>query len=354
MNSSKKYSVVGVMSGTSLDGIDFCYARFQKQETWTFQIIKTATLVYPASWKEELRTAHLLSMEKLEVLNQRYTLYLSQEIANFIHQQGITNLDMVASHGHTVLHQPQRGITLQIGNLPSITTFLPCPVIGDFRIQDVKLGGQGAPLVPMGDQLLFSAYDYCLNLGGFANVSFQQGLHRVAYDICPANIVLNYFAEQLGMEMDMFGNIAKSATPHQALLQKLNKLEFYQLTPPKSLGKEWVEQSFLPVVHSFSNSIPVILATLTHHIAFQIAQSLQSNKSVLVTGGGAFNSYLISLLQKNTTAKLFIPEKQLINYKEALIFAFLGILKVRGEINVLASVTGARKNHSTGVVFSKE
>ena len=351
MNSEKKYIAIGVMSGTSLDGIDFCYVEFLKDANWNFKILEAETLSYSTEWKQKLQQAHLLNATALASLNEAYTVFLSQQISDFISRKSITKLDFVASHGHTVLHQPENGITLQIGNLAQITSKLKVPVVCDFRVQDVQLGGQGAPLVPIGDELLFTEFDMCLNLGGFANISLQQEQKRIAYDVCPVNIVLNYFTEKLGLAYDKNGAIAKANQPDEALLQELNQLEFYQKSSPKSLGKEWVETVFLPVVEKHRLPTKVIISTLTHHAAFQITKILQLDKKVLITGGGAFNSYLIALIKKNSKAEIILPENKIINFKEALIFAFLGVLKMRNETNVLASVTGASTNHSAGKIF---
>ncbi|GGE37814.1 anhydro-N-acetylmuramic acid kinase [Psychroflexus planctonicus] len=351
MNSEKIYHAIGVMSGTSLDGIDFCYVGFSKNTIWKFKIIQAETISYSVNWKQKLQNAHLLGAEELANLNEAYTFFLSEAISSFISRKSITNLDFVASHGHTVLHQPENGITLQIGNLAKITSKLKVPVVCDFRIQDVQLGGQGAPLVPIGDELLFNEFDMCLNLGGFANISLQQDQKRIAYDVCPVNIVLNYFTEKLGLAFDENGAIAKANQPDEALLQELNKLEFYQKSSPKSLGKEWIEAVFLPVVEKHRLSTEVIISTLTHHAAFQIAKILQKDKKVLITGGGAFNLYLIGLIKEKSEAEIVLPHNKIINYKEALIFAFLGVLRMRNETNVLASVTGASKNHSSGKIF---
>ena len=350
MESIKSYSVVGVMSGTSLDGIDFCWVEFTESENWKFQIKAAETISYHQNWIDKLKEAHTYSKNELHQLNQDYSAFLSAEITEFISRKKITNLDFVASHGHTILHQPENGITLQIGNLATVTNRLKVPVICDFRVQDVQLGGQGAPLVPIGDKLLFTEFDACLNLGGFANISFQKNRKRTAYDICPVNIVLNHFAEKLNFPYDENGEIAKANQVHRELLETLNLLPFYFAKSPKSLGKEWVETLFLPVVNQYQLQTEVILATLTHHAAIQITQHLQPEQRVLITGGGAFNQYLIEILKASTSAEIILPKKELINYKEALIFAFLGVLKHQGKTNVLASVTGAAKNHSSGVI----
>lgn len=339
------------MSGTSLDGVDLVYAEFSKNETWTYQIIHAETLPYDEIWKNKLQTAHRYSEFDLQQVDEDYTVYLSGFIKNFIRKYKLKTLDFVASHGHTILHQPELGRTLQIGNLPKISALIGQTVVCDFRVDDVALGGQGAPLVPIGDELLFSEYGYCLNLGGFANLSFKRNSERFAYDVCPVNKILNIYAEKLGFEYDENGSIAKNSKIDKDLLEQLNQIQFYKKEPPKSLGTEWLEANFFPILEQSKLKPETIIATCNKHFALQIASQFKVNSKVLVTGGGAFNSHLISEIEKFSNSEIIIPEAELVNYKEALIFAFLGILKIRNEINVLSSVTGAKNNHSSGRIF---
>jgi anhydro-N-acetylmuramic acid kinase len=250
-----------------------------------------------------------------------------------------------------VLHQPQKGITLQIGSGEEIAKITKQKVVCDFRTQDVELGGQGAPLVPIGDALLFPEYDFCLNLGGFSNVSFRQEEKSVAFDICPVNIVLNFYANKIGLEYDTSGKIASEGKINEQLLEKLNALDFYKIAPPKSLGLEWVQKEILPLIEAHKISISSILSTFVEHIAIQITSIIGDSSSVLITGGGVYNSFLMQRIEKRSNVKIKQTSHALINYKEALIFAFLGLLKLDNQINCLKSVTGASKNHSSGVIF---
>jgi len=345
------YNVIGVMSGTSLDGIDLVYAQFSKADAWDYQIFHAETCPYSKTWKTRLKAAHHFNNDELEQLDKDYTFYLSQFINSFIEKYNITSIDLVASHGHTILHQPHLGRTLQIGNRSEIAKLTRQTVVCDFRVQDVRLGGQGAPLVPIGDELLFSDFDYCLNLGGFANLSFKKNNNRIAYDICPVNKILNAYAEQLGFEYDQNGKIAKHSEVDSVLLDTLHQLEFYKAKPPKSLGTEWLETNFIPVLEASKLKPETIIATCTRHFAQQIASQFEDDTTILATGGGAFNTYLVSEIQKRTSSEICIPKPQLVNYKEALIFGFLGILRQSREINVLSAVTGAKKDHSSGQVF---
>lgn len=344
-------SILGLMSGTSLDGIDLAYVAFQRDRYQNFQIVHAETIPYAEKWKLVLSNALHFGPEKLQELSIEYANYLAEEINNFIKKYHINALDFIASHGHTILHQPEKGITLQIGDGQTIANKTHQKVVCDFRTQDVALGGQGAPLVPIGDELLFSQYDYCINLGGFANISSNENGQRIAFDICPVNVVLNLYANKLGFDYDANGEIAKSGTFDERLFHQLNNLDYYAKNPPKSLGIEWVQETILPILNASKATPETILRTFTDHVAYQIAQSISEGKKVLCTGGGAYNTYLLEKLIFYKNCDLIIPDKNLIEFKEALIFAFLGLLRVDNQINCLSSVTGAQKNHSSGVLF---
>jgi anhydro-N-acetylmuramic acid kinase len=281
----KTYKVIGVMSGTSLDGVDLAHIIFTiKNDKWDFQILECETISYSSEWVNKLKIAVGFSDGELSELNQDYTLLLGQIIANFIEKHKIEDLDAVCSHGHTILHQPQNGFTLQIGNLPEIAKYTNQKVVCDFRVQDVEIGGQGAPLVPIGDRILFSDYDYCLNLGGFSNISFEQNGNRIAFDISPVNTVLNFYANQLGFDFDDKGQISKSGKLNPELLNELNALEYYKKSFPKSLGFEFVKEIVLPLIEKFQIPIEDKMKTFTEHIALQIGLSLpHQNGKILAT-----------------------------------------------------------------------
>ena len=348
------YNVIGVMSGTSLDGIDLSHIKFHLNDSkWTFEILESETIGYSQSWINQLKSAVDYSETELEKLNAAYTKLLATIISTFIKKHKIENLDAVCSHGHTILHQPQNGFTLQIGNLPEIATLIHQTVVCDFRVQDVKLGGQGAPLVPIGDRILFSEYDYCMNLGGFSNVSFEQNSERIAFDISPVNTVLNFYANQLGLNYDDKGKLSRTGDINENLLSELNSLDFYKLKFPKSLGFELVKEIVLPIIESYKISIEDKLRTFTEHVALQTALALPNKKGrVLITGGGAYNDFIIDRIQSYLPEmEIIIPSVKILEFKEALIFALLGVLKLRDEINVLSSVTGAKKDHSSGEIY---
>lgn len=343
------------MSGTSLDGVDLAHIIFTKKKQWDFEIVETSTVPYTDDWLAILKKAVNFSTAELKILDKDYTHLLAQIIKEFISKNEIKDIDAICSHGHTILHKPHLGYTLQIGNLPIIATLTDQTVVCDFRVQDVELGGQGAPLVPIGDKLLFSQHDYCLNLGGFSNISFDVDDRRIAFDISPVNTVLNFYTTTLGFPYDDKGANSKSGKLNSDLLEKLNNISFYKLAYPKSLGIEFVNQYIFPLIDSFDISTSDKMRTFVEHIAVQISKVVdKENSSLLITGGGVYNDFLIECIRKYLPdTKIVIPDKKIIEFKEALIFAFLGILKLRNEDNVLSTVTGASKNHSSGKIYKK-
>ncbi|HKX86217.1 MAG TPA: anhydro-N-acetylmuramic acid kinase [Flavobacterium sp.] len=350
----QNYNVVGVMSGTSLDGVDLAHIQFTiANGKWSFKIEESETVSYENDLVKRLKEAVDYTETELENLNKEYTEILGKIIRSFIDKYKLKKLDAVCSHGHTILHQPNNGFTLQIGNLSNIAAIVDQKIICDFRVQDVKLGGQGAPLVPIGDRILFSGYDYCLNLGGFSNVSFEEEGKRIAFDISPVNTVLNFYANQLGLAYDDKGKISRKGLVVEELLSELNQLEFYQMNYPKSLGFEFVKTTVLPIIEKYSISIEDKLRTFTEHIALQISKALPQNTGMLlVTGGGAYNDFLIERMQFHLPKmQIEIPNAKIIEFKEALIFALLGLLRLRNEVNVLSSVTGAAYDHCSGTIF---
>ena len=349
----KQYRTIGLMSGTSLDGVDIACCLLKEEEgCWSYSIDCAETIPYQAEWKERLLAMPNASAMELAQSHATFGHYLGILARNFSEKHMLV-ADLVASHGHTIFHQPQNGFSFQLGDGSAIAAECGLPVVSDFRTLDIAFGGQGAPLVPMGDQLLFSDYEQCLNIGGFANISFQHNGHRLAFDVCPANIILNHFSEKLGLPFDKDGLIAASGNINSSLLNKLNQIGYYRLLPPKSLGREWVESILLPVIDVNTIALNDILCTVTEHIAIQLAKTINDNSGhqVLITGGGALNIFLINRLKTYTNAQLIIPDPIIVNYKEALVFALLGVLRYRGETNCLADVTGASENVAGGGIF---
>ncbi|MGB0807230.1 MAG: anhydro-N-acetylmuramic acid kinase [Salibacteraceae bacterium] len=347
-----KYNVIGLMSGTSMDGLDVVYCElFQDLKGWGFCIKNATTISYSKGWLEKLNGARKLNDKNLEVLHNEYGEYLAYSVQDCLSNWKISEVDFVASHGHTIHHQPDKGYTVQIGSGELMVKILNIPVVNDFRSADVRLGGQGAPLVPIGDSLLFNQYGACLNLGGFANISFSKNGKREAFDIGPANIILNYISKRMGFDYDEYGVLAKSGVVLQELLQKLNVLPYYSKSLPKSLGVEWVEQFIYPEMSLKFSNID-LLRTLVEHITDQIALVIDKEEinSILITGGGAFNTFLIENLKVKVKSQIIVPINELVNYKEALIFAFLGVLRWENRINVLSTVTGAKHDHCSGQI----
>ncbi len=350
------YYIIGVMSGTSLDGIDLALCNFIKQKNnWKFNIIAANTFPYTNKWKDMLKNSTNLSSLEFIKLHSQYGFLLGNTINKFININNITHkIDFISSHGHTTFHQPDKYINFQIGNGAMIAAKTKIPVICDFRTLDIALGGQGAPLVPTGDKILFNNYDICLNIGGFANISYDDNNNnRIAYDICPANIILNYLANKFGKDYDKNGNIGKKGNVNLDLLRKLNNITYYKKNPPKSLGKEWLYKYFIPIVENYNISDIDKLRTIYEHITIQIANNINilNKKTLLITGGGVLNIFLQNLLKNNIKSKITIPEKNIINFKEALIFAFLGLLRALNEINCYKSVTGAELDNIGGTIY---
>jgi anhydro-N-acetylmuramic acid kinase len=348
-----RYKVIGIMSGTSLDGVDLAYCSFRyKEGSWESSIIRAETVPYDEEWMARLGRAPELDGLSLSLLHTSYGHYLGQQVRAFIKRHALTP-DFIASHGHTVFHQPVQRMTLQIGSGAAIASETDLPVVCDFRSGDVALGGQGAPLVPIGDRMLFGSYPYCLNLGGFANISYESNGQRIAHDICAVNTVLNMLASTEGFTFDRNGMMARGGKLHAGLLDQLNSIGFYHQPPPKSLGKEWLQAMVLPLLDRSGLSVVDQLRTYTEHVAIQIQRVLDANPGhpVLVTGGGAFNTFLTERIQSLVPNPVVIPESMMVHFKEALVFAFLGVLRMRGEVNCLASTTGASRDSVGGAVF---
>nr|WP_298999331.1 anhydro-N-acetylmuramic acid kinase [uncultured Allomuricauda sp.] len=356
-----EYKVLGMMSGTSLDGLDMALCHFsKKKEKWDFSIEKTKAISYDATWKDRLKHAIHLSDERHNILDLEYGIWLGEQVKQFIEEAQI-EVDFIASHGHTSHHRPEEGFTFQLGHGQLLANTSGYKVICDFRTKDVKLGGQGAPLVPIGDHLLFGEYDFCLNLGGISNVSFVEDGKRKALDIGMANMPLNFLTQRINMEYDENGQLARTGNLLPELKTALDNLEYYKLPHPKSTGYEWFLQDVVPLIEGLEASIPDLLHTLIHHNCEQIALEIdkfrsKSKNTMFVTGGGAFNSFFIDTLKQKLgdSLTLKIPSKTLIAFKEALVFALMGVLREENKTNVFASVTGASQDSSSGKVFLPE
>jgi len=355
MNNNSKHfeplTILGMMSGTSLDGLDLALCDFWKEDKkYYYNIVKTHTFTYPPDLTQKL--SKLFDTDALFFCNTEveFTNFAAKSVHLFL-ENIAQKPHFLAFHGHTVFHQPEKGLTKQIGSGAILATQTGFSTICDFRTGDVALGGQGAPLVPIGDALLFTEYDGCLNLGGISNISRKCPV-STAYDISLCNIPLNFLAAQKGFSYDKDGKIAQRGIVHADLLEAFNKPDYFAQKGAKSIGFELFAKYYKPLLDNSSISIEDKLRTMYEHIAQQIANNLNGLHQVLLTGGGAKNRFLIQLIQEKTTAQLCIPDEQLIDFKEALIFAFLGYLRVHKEINCLQSVTGASRNSCGGAIYN--
>jgi anhydro-N-acetylmuramic acid kinase len=354
----KIYKIIGLMSGTSLDGLDLAYCHIWEEKTkWEFEIKATKSVAYTNEMETKLKDSISLSAAELLQFHNSYGTWLGQQAKLFIEEQNL-DVDYIASHGHTTHHQPHKGFTFQIGSGQHIANETGIEVICDFRTNDVALGGQGAPLVPIGDQLFFNDYDFCLNLGGISNISFNFHHKRIAYDIGLANMGLNYITRKAGLAYDEGGKLARKGSINSAMLKALNALEYYDLPFPKSIGYEWFIDKVVPIIDDTKDALENLLHTMVMHVSEKIAEDILQNttrpkNTLLVTGGGALNNYLIESLQLKlgNTVTVDVPSKTIIEFKEALIFALMGVLRLRKQTNVLCSVTGATRDSSSGVIY---
>ena len=346
------FNIVGVMSGTSVDGLDLCYVSFYSNHINNYKIIKCETVDYSDDLKVKLINIINFDKQKIKELDLKFGEFIGLSIKKFISKNKLDSPDLISSHGHTVFHQPTIGKTLQIGSGKVINKITGIKTVNNFREQDVKLGGQGAPLVPIGDKLLFNEYKYCLNLGGFVNISIKKDKNIYAYDICALNTVLNHYAKKIGYDYDLDGDLSKKGKVITKLFNELNELNYYKKQYPKSLGIEFVKEKIIPIINKYNLIEIDVLATYVKHAANQISNNINSNEKVLLSGGGSYNRTLIKTLKKDYNVNILIPDDTIINYKECLIFALIGYLKIKNKINCLKIVTGALKDHSSGDIYN--
>lgn len=364
------YRVIGLMSGSSLDGLDIAFVEITEASgAWAFEIVAADCYPYDAAWKNRLQQATSLHALDYQLLHVDYGRYLGNAVNRFIEEKGVQyKVAFIASHGHTTFHMPEKKLTAQLGDGAALAAETGLPVISDLRALDVAFGGQGAPLVPIGEKLLFDGYDLFLNLGGIANISFNDPDNYIAFDVCPANRVLNALAQEAGKAFDEGGDLAASGTVQHGLLKKLNALAYYQQSHPKSLANSFGTDVVHPLIKSAGLSPADALRTYVAHIVEQIKKaivnsdwSIRNNYSpqttvykLLATGGGAFNTFLIEELRTalhEYSIDVVVPDEGLVNYKEALIMALIGALRWRQEYTVLPSVTGAARASIGGALW---
>lgn len=358
----KIYYAIGLMSGSSLDGLDLAYCTFTLKKSWSFKLIKAKNSSL-GSWEQKLRKARGLNTEELDALSIEFAHYLAQEVKLFIRENEIEKIDLVVSHGHTIYHYPEVMLTCQIGDGQTIANLLGIKVVNNLRQADLYAGGQGAPIVPIGDLLLFPQYPVCLNIGGIANFSIKTKTSIIAYDVCVANQVLNHYAKKYGCDYDDRGNIARIGVVNVKLLMELHKQEYYKAFAPKSLDNG-MTQNLIEIIDRNESVIENVLATFVEHISIEFITAIfetmlvhripfEGGSPVLVTGGGAYNDFLLERIRANVKLDFVVPEDEIIEFKEAIVMAFIGVLKIRNEVNVLASVTGAMNDTSCGEIFEK-
>ena len=344
-------NIIGLMSGTSVDGLDICYVSFDNNDPSKYEIIDCETIDYDDNLKTKLKYVIEMDNDQIKQIDKEFGEFIGLNVLKFIKKNTLYKADLISSHGHTVFHEPEFNKTLQIGNGEIINKITKIKTVNNFREQDIQLGGQGAPLVPIGDKLLFDDYKYCLNLGGFTNISVKDSRTIYAYDICPLNTVLNHYANKLGYECDLGGKLSKKGVINIDLFNELNDLDYYKKSYPKSLGLEFVIENIFPITEKYKIKEVDILATYIEHASFQIKRNIDNGSKVLLTGGGTFNNNLIKTLNHDSKINFIVPDKTIINYKESLIFALLGYLKINGKVNCLRSVTGASNDHSSGDIY---
>ncbi len=357
------YRAIGVMSGSSLDGLDVAFAEFQENAgKWSHEIRQADCYSYSNEWTAKLKTAISLNALDYQLLHVEYGHHIGQQVNKFIEENNLHyQVALISSHGHTTFHVPSKKMTAQLGDGAAIASETQLPVVTDLRALDLAFGGQGAPIVPIGEKLLLGDYDFFLNLGGIVNISFNAEPY-IAFDICAANRVLNMLAGNAGKDYDDGGQMAESGKINQELLNKLNELEYYKQPHPKSLANDFGTDTVYPLIKDSKSRTEDALRTYVEHIAIQIKgavlgvslQHTDTNRSMLVTGGGAFNNFLVERLTeqlKDLNLQVVLPDENLIKYKEAVIMAFIGVLRWRQEYNILSSVTGAVRDTIGGALW---
>jgi anhydro-N-acetylmuramic acid kinase len=360
-----QYNVIGLMSGSSLDGLDIAFVHFEETAgKWQFEIEETACIPYSEEWKKNLSGLNGLSARDYLLLHVAYGHYLGKCVNGFLEYKNLAyRVQLIASHGHTAFHLPNQQMTAQLGDGAALSAETGIRSITDFRSVDMALGGQGAPIVPIGEKLLFPEYDLFLNIGGIANLS-AKGENFIGFDVCPANRILNLLAAEAGKEFDENGNLASAGKTDDILLNRLNAFSYYHHPYPKSLSNEFGLNEIFPTIEKANLSAQDALHTYVQHIVDQISKALfhikqekhrKGNLRLLITGGGAHNGFLINKLRDAVSSAgidCVIPSESLVDFKEALIIALMGALRWREDINVMQSVTGASKDSINGAVWS--
>ena len=360
------YRTIGLMSGSSLDGLDIVFAELNENSgNWEYEIKAADCLEYPEEWKTRLQEAVSLNALDYLLLHTEYGNYLGKEVNRFIEKNDLHyQVSLIASHGHTTFHVPSKKMTAQLGDGSAIAAETKLPVVSELRALDIAFGGQGAPIIPVGEKLLWKDHSMFLNIGGIANISFNLPDTYIAYDVCPANRVMNMIAQRVNKDFDAGGEMAALGNVHEGLLEKINASDYYRQPYPKSLANSFGTAEMYPLVRSFGLTHNDELRTYTEHVVTQVKravvdglsmQAKDTDKKLFVTGGGAFNHFLIQRLSevlKPEGVEVVVPGEEIVKYKEALVMALIGVLRWRQEYNVYATVTGAERNSIGGALWN--
>ena len=340
--------VIGVMSGSSLDGVDIATVHFS--DNWKIESAETIAL--PDQLADSL--SRIMEMTALDIAKteQAYSSYIAEALSKHIAKYG--KADLIGIHGHTVLHYPDLQTSWQLLNPGMIASKVSLPVVSDFRNQDMALGGQGTPMAVIADRDLFTGYDYYVNLGGIANISYQRNGEWMAYDICPCNQILNHYSQRLGQPYDKGGSFAAKGTVRQNLLEHLLSLPFHKKLPPKSIDNSWIQKEIIPSIDKFDYEPHDVLRTTIEYISIIIGDQLSQGEKMLFTGGGSYNTYMMSCIEAQARKRniaCVIPDNLIVDYKEALLIAYAAILRYKQESNFIASATGASASISGGGLY---
>lgn len=358
------------MSGSSLDGLDIAFCEFQierKNKTEVsvseWKLTEAETVPFSQKWIDRLLGLPAQNAQIYAQTDVYFGYYLGELVRDFLKKHQIKP-DAIASHGHTVFHNPEKRFTAQIGNGAAIAATVGIPVIHDFRTQDIALFGEGAPVAPIADKMLFSGFDFYLNIGGIANISCEANGKFLAFDIGGANQILNALANLADLDYDEGGKLASAGTLNQTLFNQLNELGYFEKPYPKSLSNQWVQNEQIKKTFEFEDSIENRLRTICEQVSFQTKKSIlklieneKLNKEkyqIFVTGGGAMNLFLIECMKRHCTEignfEWVIPDEKIISFKEAVLMALMGVLRLERVPNCLSSVTGAIRNTTGGAV----
>ncbi len=354
------------MSGSSLDGLDIAFCTFTIKALPTFEVVNwkinaSNTVAYSKAWQKKLMELPQSSALDFVETHAKFGHYLGQLVQQFLSEHALTP-DLIVSHGHTIFHYPERQFTVQIGDGAAIASITGYPVVSDVRAMDVSSGGQGAPIAPIADRYLLSEFDFCLNTGGIFNITYQSDKHSVALDITGANQILNTLANEMDLPYDASGAIARTGTVNITLLEQSNTFDYFLEEYPKSLDNQWVRENLTQLFKNFDAAVSDRLRTACEHIVFQTRQSVQQIfekeklpkdrvYKMIVTGGGAFNTFLMELLVEGLPEiQVVLPDKEMIENKEALLMALMGVMRIESVPNCIHTVTGAVRSVIGGVV----